>query len=56
MSFRLSQFSVRERTRDIVGLAVGMGACLLMMVYVVNETRYEDFHMHGDRIYRIALE
>jgi putative ABC transport system permease protein len=41
---------------NISGLAIGMGVCLLMMVYVVNETRYEDFQVHGDRIYRIALE
>ena len=41
---------------NILGLAVGMGACLLMMMYVVNETLYEDFHTRADRIYRIALE
>ncbi|MGB7296786.1 MAG: ABC transporter permease [Candidatus Aminicenantales bacterium] len=41
---------------NILGLAVGMSVCLLMMVYVVNETRYEDFQENGDRIYRIALE
>ena len=41
---------------NILGLAIGLGACFLMMVYVVNETRYEDFQANGDRIYRIALE
>ena len=41
---------------NILGLAIGMSVCLLMMVYVVNETRYEDFQVNGDRIYRIALE
>lgn len=41
---------------NILGLAVGMSVCLLMMVYVVNETRYEDFQVNKDRIYRIALE
>lgn len=41
---------------NILGMALGMSACLLMMTYVVNETRYEDFQSHGDRIYRIALE
>jgi putative ABC transport system permease protein len=41
---------------NILGLAIGMSVCLLMMVYVVNETRYEDFQKNGDRIYRIALE
>ena len=41
---------------NILGLGIGIGVCLLMMAYVVNETRYEDFQVHGDRIYRIALE
>ncbi len=41
---------------NILGLAVGLSACFLMMVYVVNETRYEDFHVNGARTYRIALE
>ncbi|MFZ2053012.1 MAG: ABC transporter permease [Candidatus Aminicenantales bacterium] len=41
---------------NILGLAIGMSVCLLMMVYVVNETRYEDFQVNKDRIYRIALE
>jgi putative ABC transport system permease protein len=41
---------------NILGLAIGMGACLLMMMYVVNETMYESFHTRADRICRIALE
>ncbi|HUU39143.1 MAG TPA: ABC transporter permease, partial [Candidatus Desulfaltia sp.] len=41
---------------NILGLAVGISVCLLMMVYVVNETRYEDFQVNRDRIYRVALE
>ncbi|MDH4197662.1 MAG: ABC transporter permease [Candidatus Aminicenantes bacterium] len=41
---------------NILGLAIGLSACFLMMVYVVNETRYEDFQANGERIYRIALE
>ena len=40
----------------IVGLAVGMSASLLMLMYVVNETRYEDFQKNGDRIFRVGLE
>ncbi len=41
---------------NIFGLSVGVSACLLMMMYVVNETRYEDFHVNKDRIFRVALE
>lgn len=40
----------------IVGLALGMSASLLMLMYVVNETRYEDFHINADRIVRVGLE
>jgi putative ABC transport system permease protein len=41
---------------NIFGLAVGMTVCLLMLMYVVNETSYDDFHKKGDRIYRISLD
>ncbi len=41
---------------NIVGLAIGMSACLLMMMYVVNETLYENFHRNRERIYRVATE
>ena len=39
---------------NIFGLAVGMTVCLLMLMYVVNETSYDDFHKKGDRIYRLT--
>ena len=39
---------------NIFGLAVGMTVCLLMLMYVVNEISYDDFHKKGDRIYRLA--
>jgi putative ABC transport system permease protein len=41
---------------NIFGLAVGMTVCLLMLMYVVNETSYDDFHEKGDRIYRLACD
>ncbi|UCE39108.1 MAG: ABC transporter permease, partial [Thermoplasmata archaeon] len=39
---------------NIFGLAIGMTVCLLMLMYVVNEISYDDFHEKGDRIYRLA--
>lgn len=39
-----------------MGLAIGMAVCLLMLMYVVNEISYEDFHQKKNRIYRIAVE
>jgi putative ABC transport system permease protein len=38
---------------NIVGLAVGMAACLLIMQYVSFELSYDNFHTKGDRLYRI---
>jgi len=38
---------------NISGLALGMAACLLMLMYVYNEKSYDNFHQNKDRIYRI---
>ncbi len=39
---------------NIFGLAVGMTVCLLMLMYVVHEISYDDFHKKKDRIYRVV--
>ena len=41
---------------NITGLAIGLAVSLLMMMYVINEASYENFHQKKDRIYRIAVE
>ena len=41
---------------NIVGLAVGMASCLLILLYVRHELSYDGFHEKSDRIYRIAME
>ncbi|TSJ41080.1 FtsX-like permease family protein [Mucilaginibacter corticis] len=38
---------------NIVGLAVGMAACLLILQYVSFELSYDNFQAKGDRLYRI---
>lgn len=38
----------------IIGLAVGMAACLLILQYIRFEKSYEDFHENKEDIYRIA--
>lgn len=40
---------------NILGLAVGMAVCLLILQYVSFELNYDGFHEHADRIYRVAL-
>lgn len=39
---------------NIVGLAVGMACCILVLLYVQNEFQYDAFHKDGDRIYRVV--
>jgi len=38
---------------NILGLAIGMAACLLIVQYISFEISYDNFHKNGDRIYRI---
>ncbi|MCG8608508.1 ABC transporter permease, partial [bacterium] len=41
---------------NVLGLAIGMTCCLLILVYVQDELSYDKFHQKADRIYRIAVE
>ncbi|MEX0647321.1 MAG: ABC transporter permease [Balneolaceae bacterium] len=38
---------------NIFGLAVGIGCCLLIGMYVQNEWSFDTFHSKSDRIYRV---
>ncbi|MGB3850811.1 MAG: ABC transporter permease [Tunicatimonas sp.] len=42
----------RYATLNIIGLAIGFAACILIAGYVHYETSYENFHSNADRIYR----
>jgi len=41
---------------NIVGLAVGLASCLLIVVYVQHELSFDTFHPDSDRIYRVGYE
>ncbi|MFC2157755.1 ABC transporter permease [Acidobacteriota bacterium] len=41
---------------NILGLAVGMAACLLILIYVRFEKSYDRFYENSDRIYRLRYE
>lgn len=41
---------------NIVGLAIGMAACALIMLWVLNERSYDRFHENGDRVYRLLVD
>ncbi len=39
---------------NILGLGVGLSACLLIVLYISNELSYDKFYKDADRIYRFA--
>ena len=41
---------------NIIGLAVGISACLLIYLVVRFELSFDDFHPNNDRIYRVVSE
>lgn len=38
---------------NMMGLAVGMAVCIMIMMHVQSELSFDDFHKGSDRIYRI---
>ncbi len=41
---------------NVAGLAVGMAACILILLWVQDELSYDRFHPNADRIFRINME
>ena len=41
---------------NILGLALGMACCFLIIQYVWHETNYDDFHPNGDKLYRLTYQ
>lgn len=39
---------------NIIGLTVGITACLLILIYVHNELSYDSYHKKLDRLYRVV--
>src|SRR5215510_9027195 len=37
---------------NVIGLAAGLGVCLLIVLYVTNELSYDSYNVNADRIYR----
>ena len=38
---------------NIVGLAIGMAYCILILLWVQDELSYDSFHRNRDQLYRI---
>ncbi|MDQ3278601.1 MAG: ABC transporter permease, partial [Bacteroidota bacterium] len=41
---------------NIFGLAIGIGSCLLIGIYISHELSFDRFHQHADRIARVTWE
>ncbi|MDP4265636.1 MAG: ABC transporter permease [Bacteroidota bacterium] len=41
---------------NIIGLAVGLATCLLILLYVLDELSYDKYNVKADRIYRVNNE
>lgn len=41
---------------NLLGLAIGMTACILMLLFVQDELRYDTFHSKAERIVRVTDE
>jgi putative ABC transport system permease protein len=41
---------------NVAGLAVGIAACLVIVLFVIDELTYDSYHVRADRIYRINEE
>ncbi len=40
---------------NIIGLAIGISCCLLMLMYIQHELSFDRFHQKGDRIVRVIM-
>jgi putative ABC transport system permease protein len=41
---------------NIFGLAIGLGVCLLIALFVANELSYDRYNVKADRIYRLDAD
>jgi putative ABC transport system permease protein len=41
---------------NIIGLAIGLASCILILSYINNELSFDRFHVRGNRIYRGVIQ
>src|ERR1700748_3450953 len=41
---------------NIIGLAAGLGVCLLIVLYVLDERSYDRYNANADNIYRLDAD
>ncbi len=57
--FTISIRNIRKRkffaSINILGMTIGITACLLVTLYIIDEFSYDRFHANADRIYQVGL-
>lgn len=53
IAFRSLRKSKGFTALNVIGLAGGLGVCLLIVLYVTDELSYDRYNVNADRIYRI---
>ena len=56
IAFRSLRKSKGFTALNIIGLASGLGVCLLIVLYVTDELSYDRYNVNADRIYRIDAD
>jgi putative ABC transport system permease protein len=41
---------------NIIGLAIGIACCILILLFVQDELSYDSYHAHSDHIYRLVAQ
>lgn len=41
---------------NVIGLAMGLATCLLIVLFVQHELSYDRYHAKGDRIFRVTMD
>jgi putative ABC transport system permease protein len=50
IAWRTIHKNIGYTTINIIGLAIGLASCLMILLYVVDELSYDRFHAKADRI------
>src|SRR5579859_3749852 len=56
IAFRSLRKSKGFTALNIIGLAAGLGVCLLIVLYVTDELSYDGYNLNADRIYRVDAD
>lgn len=54
--FRVVSRSLAFSAINVFGLAVSMALCLLVLLFIADQRRYDTFHEHADNTYRIVSD